>query len=325
VVAAPSFPFSAGGMLELAKRGHKMEDADRRQRRARSHVHHVAAHLVREAMTPSPFEINIYQLADDATLKCNRRDGTGWDWGWAPRRRDWMDATPSHHAYRCLPLTIANQTGWWINNPVGFTAVWRGQHEPGGIDFWFDAAPELWSGWINNQFGEGIITWNTPFLFRTNPPGSRLLILGPVNYFKHNLHPLTALIESDWISMSFTMNWKVMRPGEPVRYNAGEPLFHAIPLAGNLCADLEGAAIHYGRLADDPEVARSYHEWRNARDQFHQRKALGEVRPDGWQKDYFHGQDASGRDVAPDHRTKVTPPPIRFNHGTSGNAPEGLA
>ncbi len=276
-------------------------------------------------MSQSRFEINIYQIADDATLKKQRTDGTGWDWGWADRQRDWMDATPSHYAYRCLPLTIVNQTGWWVRNPVGFTAIWRGRTQPGSMDFWFDTAADFWTGWINSQFGEGIITWNTPFLFRTNPPGSRLLVTGPVNYFKDNLHPLTALIESDWISMSFTMNWKVMRPHEPVRFNLGEPLFQVIPLVSNVCADLEGAVINYCRLSDDLEVARSYHEWQKSRDQFHRQKAKGEVRADGWQKDYFHGRDSAGREVAPDHRTKVTPPKIRFGHGTFSNAPEGLA
>ena len=172
-------------------------------------------------------------------LKQNRTDGTGWDWCWADWQRDWMDATPHRYAYRCLPLTIVNQTGWWIKNPVGFTATWRGQRSPGGIDFQFDTSAEVWASWINSQFGEGIITWNTPFLFRTKPEGSRLLICGPANYFKTNAHPLTALIESDWISMSFTMNWKIMMPNQPVRFELGEPLFQAIPLASNVCADLE--------------------------------------------------------------------------------------
>src|SRR6516164_748572 len=85
-------------------------------------------------------EVEIYQITDDAVMKQNRTDGSGWEWGWADWQRDWMDATPSRFAYRCLPLTIANQTGWWIKNPVGFTAVWRGRTTPGSIDFRFDAA-----------------------------------------------------------------------------------------------------------------------------------------------------------------------------------------
>jgi len=262
---------------------------------------------------PRPrFEVGVYQIVDDAMMKANRPDGTGWEWGWADWRRDWMDATPNRYAYRCLPLTIMNQTGWWVKNPVGFTATWQGRTDPGSIDFRFDASGEVWKGWINSQFGEGIVTWNTPFLFRTKPEGSRLLVMGPANHFKANAHPLTALIESDWISMSFTMNWKLMTPGAPVRFETGEPLFQVIPLISNACADLESAEVTYQKLSDDPEIHESYNEWNTGRRRFHEQKARGEVKPDDWQKDYFRGRDVSGREAAPEHMTKVKPPQIRY-------------
>jgi hypothetical protein len=257
------------------------------------------------------FEVEIYQISDDAMLKQNRSDGTGWEWGWADWQRDWMNDTPHRYAYRCLPLTIANQTGFWIRNPVGFTAIWRGLNAPGNVEFWFDASTEIWRSWINSQFGEGIITWNTPFLFRTKPEGSRLLICGPANYFKHNVQPLTALIESDWISMSFTMNWKIMTPDQPVRFEQGEPLFQAIPLANNICADLETADVSYQKLTDNPELHRAYHEWDLGRRRFHDQKAAGEVKPTDWQKDYFQGRDAVGRESGSYHMTKIKPPVVR--------------
>jgi hypothetical protein len=194
-------------------------------------------------------EVDIYQLVDDSVMKKNRSDGIGWDWCWADWQRDWMNATPQRFAYRCLPLTIVNQTGWWLQNPVGFTATWQGGSRPGSIDFHFDNPEKTWSTWINNQFGEGIITWNTPFLFRTRPEGSRLLVCGPPNHFKANVQPLTALIESDWMSMSFTMNWKITIINEPIRFEVGEPLFQAIPLISNLCADLEEASVTYQHLS----------------------------------------------------------------------------
>jgi hypothetical protein len=263
--------------------------------------------------------VQIYQIADDAMLKQNRTDGTGWEWGWADWQRDWMNATPLRYAYRCLPLTIANQTGWWIRNPVGFTATWRGPTAPGSVDFRFDASAEIWQRWINSQFGEGIITWNTPFLFRTKPKGSRLLICGPTNYFKPNAHPLTALIESDWIRMSFTMNWKIMVPNHPVRFEQGEPLFQAIPLVSNICADLETADVSYQKLTDDPELFRAYHEWDRGRRRFHDQKAAGEVKPSDWQKDYFQGRDAVGQEAGSYHMTKIKPPQIRGKSTATSN------
>ena len=64
-------------------------------------------------------------------------------------------------------------------------------------------------------------------------------------------------------------------------------------------------------------MTKAYNDWHLSRKQFHEEKARGEVRPDGWQKDYFHGRDASGREVAPDHRTKVVPPQVRFSPATT--------
>jgi hypothetical protein len=88
-------------------------------------------------------EVTVFQIADDSLLMQNRDDGTGWYWCWADWQRDWMDATPSRFAYRCLPLTIANQTGLWVKNPVGFTATWRGSERPESIDFQFDQSAEV--------------------------------------------------------------------------------------------------------------------------------------------------------------------------------------
>jgi hypothetical protein len=265
------------------------------------------------AAPPRPkLQVDIYQLAADELFAANRPDGTGWTWSWAEWRRDWMDQTANKFAYRCLPLTIANQTGWMINNPVGFTAAWTGHAASGNVQFRFDTDAATWGQWVNDQFGHGIITWNTPFLFRTKPLDSRLLILGPANRFKHGAQPLTAIVESDWMNASFTMNWKLTGPGQVVRFDVGEPLFQAVPLINNLCADLEGATVTYRRLAEDATVAEGYRQWQQARDQFHQAKRDGLVDGDAWQKDYFKGRDMLGRVVTSGHKTKVVPPAVRY-------------
>jgi hypothetical protein len=275
-----------------------------------------AVELDQTRVIPQPggrqHEITIFQIADDGMLLRNRRDRTGWHWCWADSQRDWMDATPNRFAYRCLPLVIANQTGLWIQNPAGFTATWHGHASPGSIDFQFDESAEVWSRWITNEFGAGIVTWSTPFLFRTKPAGSRLLVCGPANYFKDNAHPLTAIIESDWMTMSFTMNWKLFRPGLPTRFELGEPLLQAIPLFANACAELEAASVVYKKLDDDPEVAQAYREWDRSRSAFRERSRAGDVKPDEWQRDYFLGRDASGRQSAAVHMTKVKPPKVSY-------------
>ena len=104
------------------------------------------------------------------------------------------------------------------------------------------------------------------------------------------------------------MNWKIMVPNQPVRFDQGEPLFQAIPLLSNVCADLETADVSYQKLTDNPDLYRAYREWDQGRRRFHDQKAAGEVNPTDWQKDYFQGRDAVGRESGTYHMTKVKPP-----------------
>lgn len=184
------------------------------------------------------------------------------------------------NAYRCLPLTIANQLGLWIENPVPFTATWLG--EPDTVEFEFDGDANPWRGMISDHFGHGIITWNTPYLIRTRPHGSRLLIAGPANRFKLNCQPMTVLMETDWMVSSFTMNWKILRPHFPVSFAAGEPILQAIPLAFDICAALERSEMSVRRVSDDPEVQRQYREWSASRMEFNQARATQDVPPEAW-------------------------------------------
>src|ERR1700748_1945605 len=49
--------------------------------------------------------------------------------------RTWMSAMSDARIgwpNRCLPMLIANQSGWELRNPCAFTATWMGQ--PGGPD-----------------------------------------------------------------------------------------------------------------------------------------------------------------------------------------------
>ena len=53
-----------------------------------------------------------------------------------------------------------------------------------------------------------------------------------------------------------------------------------------------------------------------------ERSKAGGVKPDEWQRDYFLGRDASGRQVAPLHMTKVKPPMVRYE-GPAAQQDEG--
>src|SRR5262249_59430493 len=144
----------------------------------------------------------------------------------APISRGWMDHASVRFPYRCLPLVIANQAGWVICSPTGFRAYWYGGPNKEDVEVRYDNQPD---NRIVSHFGAGTITFTIPFLFRT-PPGINLWVKGPANWIKDGVQPLEGIVETDWLVSTFTMNWKITRMCEWVRFEAGEPVCMLVPI-----------------------------------------------------------------------------------------------
>jgi Family of unknown function (DUF6065) len=160
-------------------------------------------------------------------FKALRLIPSGWGEGWqlrpSPPRRHWMDELP--HAYKCLPLVIANQWGWQILCPTDVIVTWDGDPNLSGLHI--DVTPQYQPA-IKSQFGTGIVTFSPPWLFRT-PPGWDLYAKGPSNRWKPNCVPLEGVIETWWLNYTFTLNWKLVEPGT-VFFARGESLGQLVPV-----------------------------------------------------------------------------------------------
>lgn len=151
------------------------------------------------------------------------------------KRRDWMDVN-NGHAYRCLPLSVANGYGWEILNPVKFDATWSGNlHAEEQIKFNFYPESEeevafLNHNGISSHFGNGIITFSgLNFIIRTTKDHN-LFIKCPTNRFKHGAYALEAIIETDWIPYTFTLNVKLTKANETLTFEKDEPLACIFPI-----------------------------------------------------------------------------------------------
>jgi len=219
----------------------------------------------------------------------------------ASPRREWMDATPDRFANRCLPLLMANQAGWLILNNADVRARWDGGPGLGSIEFDYDQTA---SGFRPlSHFGNGIITWNLPFLFRT-PPGFNLLVRGPANQPKRGIAALEGIVETDWSPSAFTMNWKFTRRRRWVRFAKGEPVCMIVPQRRG---ELEEFVPRLAPIDCAPDELRaSYDAWRAGRRDFLAdltRPGSAAVQA-GWQKDYFRGLGPDGSTAA-DHQTRM--------------------
>jgi hypothetical protein len=244
----------------------------------------------------------------------------------APVERDWMDQSINRFAYRCLPLAIANRAGWIITNPTTFVAVWNGGQTKNDTEVNFNPPENPLEAYqtyttitlntpprsttplrppdprISSHFGGGVITFSIPYLFRT-PKGINLWVKGPTNYIKDGAQALEGIVETDWLSATFTMNWKLTRARQAVTFRAGEPICMIVPVPRGLVEELDPVRVP---MQSEPEVFSEYVEWERSRSQFmiDLDQKGSEANRRGWQKHYFKGETPSG-EMVPDHQTRV--------------------
>jgi hypothetical protein len=224
-----------------------------------------------------------------------------------PPRRGWMDRSYNRFAYRCLPLVVANQMGWLVRNPITFHVLWNGGPERGDLQILVPEGQQGWAGWppdavVESHFGEAVLTFQLPFLFRTSP-GHNLWIKGPANATKDGAQALEGIVESDWSHAPFTMNWKITRPYHTITFLEGEPICQMVPYPRGLVERFEPVMRP---LATDAELYRAYHGWHAERGAFlAERGTPGtDANRRDWQKDYYQGKQARG-DRFDEHQTAV--------------------
>ena len=220
----------------------------------------------------------------------------------AGHERDWMESM-NRGPYRCLPLSIANSSGWMLLNEQAFTATWSGGASAGATTLVFESRRA--DGYhATSVFGNGIVTFFVPFLFRT-PPGFNLLVRGPANMPKDGVGPLEGIVETDWATATFTMNWQITRPNAPVVFHTDEPICMIVPQRRG---ELERFRPILRPLSSSSRLGSAHESWHTSRTLFLHALNRQLAAPDGprggWQRHYFQGVTPDG-EHAPEHETKV--------------------
>lgn len=205
-------------------------------------------------------------------------------------RRVWMDNTPEKYAYRCLPLQIANQYGWGVYGPSGFTAEWEGDNGYKGVKIVHDENHPIGS----SQFGSGILTIHVDFIITTNKNVS-IFAQGIPNFFTDKIVPLSGIIETDWLPFTFTFNYKFTRPGK-VRFEKDDPLFSFFPIQRGY---IESFSTSCANIADDKEFNEDYLVYRESRSKHLRDNVHGDQKY--YKKTFLPNKEFS----VSDHSTKI--------------------
>ena len=212
----------------------------------------------------------------------------------ASYRRPWMEKTEEHYAYRCLPMTIANMLGYHIIPREPVEIYWDGGTTSSSISVikGQDLACSI--------FGHGVITFHIDWLISTDD-NTNLFITGPINHVIDNTQALTGVYETDWAPFSFTMNWKVLKPGL-VKFTEEDPICHIFPFPREY---VETVPVHVLPLSTNAVLNDEYNKFTKSRSAFIESHSFG------WQKNYFKGQYTDGRQCPiTNHQTKISMPNI---------------
>ncbi len=244
----------------------------------------------------------------------------GPDGGWiiepASATRQWMDETQQRFAYKCLPIVMANQAGWVVRIPGGVRATWKGGDGMGEMKIQVVGGPDHFKNQVVGTFGHGIISFTLPWLFRT-PEGVGLLVRGVPNTWRAGAVPLEGVVETDWATQAFTMNWRVTTPNKPVVFRAGDPICMLAPFPMDLAESLEPEKKN---IREEPEIAAQFaaHIAERKRRHAASRELIAEGRTEydrtHWKLDYLKGKSATG-ERADQHRTNFKLKPFPGQDG----------
>jgi hypothetical protein len=213
-------------------------------------------------------------------------------------QRAWMDRFVDRHPYRCLPLSMANTSGWELLNPVAFTAEWNGGVYQDDIKLTPDRPHPDFHLHVKSHFTHGVLTFHAGYLFRT-PPGWSMLVQGPPNHVKDGIQPLAGLVETDWLPFPFTMNWHFTRPGK-VRFEKGEPFCFITLLQDQALTQFQPVIRSLDR---NPDLKGQYEVWQKHREEFNKRifREDPEATREAWQRYYFRGEFPEDVGPKPQH------------------------
>lgn len=216
-------------------------------------------------------------------------------------RRAWMDQTSEGFAYRCLPLSIANSSGWEILSPCTFEAEWNGEPGTDAITLRSHHPDDDLERFVMSHFGHGILTFRPGYVVSTDP-GWAVLVRGAPNFVVDGIQPLEGLVETDWLPFSFTMNWMFTRPGT-VTFEKGEPIAFLTPIQH---LELDAIAPEIRDIESDPVLFGKFTAWKEGRESFIAalRRRDPEVVSRGWQKDYYVGRHPDGNPAPDSHVIK---------------------
>jgi hypothetical protein len=171
-------------------------------------------------------------------------------------KRQWATDLPYPHAYKCFPMTLANQMGYGISFPDDIIFEWNGNQ---------DASPnsvKVTSGhkWVYMDRGWGTVSFKTGLIFKTDEDVSMLSYPVP-NLFVDGFQIFTTLISTSFFESPWQAAGQITRSNYKIILPARTPVSAVMPISLGQLNDSVATKKDFNGVRPDPNTGEAYHQY----------------------------------------------------------------
>jgi hypothetical protein len=221
-------------------------------------------------------------------ISVERQTGSLFDINPMSVKRDWMDLTPDHHAYRCFPVSQANVIGWNLTCKEDIEFEWDGINDATAEHVTIFSPTGSYAG-----RGQSSISLHTGLVFKTDSNLS-IWTINPVNYFSEEFETISSLISTSFYTHQLPLAIRAKVANKRVVIKSGTPVATIIPMS---LSNLNETTIEI--------VKYKYHDIKRLEDNESYGKAAQEMNTSGqWTDWYRNAVNEKGESVG-SHEVKV--------------------
>lgn len=136
--------------------------------------------------------------------------------------------------------------GWDFLCPCAFEAIWHGGPGAGDVEIRLAENVSGTVDFVQSLQGEGLLTFYPGYQCKTEAEHA-LWVRGPISASKDGAVALESVIDTSVLPGTLTLQWRLTRPGQTVRFEAGEPFCTILPYPK---AGLDGVTVEVMQLTD---------------------------------------------------------------------------
>lgn len=143
-----------------------------------------------------------------------------------PVKRQWATDLPYPHAYKCFPVTLANQMGYGISFPDDIIFEWDGNKSV------LPSSVRVTAGhkWVYLDRGWGTVSFKTGLIFKTDEDVSMLSYPVP-NLFVDGFQIFTTLISTSFFESPWQVAGQITRSKYKIVLPARTPVSAVMPIS----------------------------------------------------------------------------------------------